>query len=293
MFSDDIAGPAAAILIARGLATLGGPVRVVAVLPSSLTGPQREGLALAGAEAVDEADWPTLLAAGMGGDGDVVIALPLARLSERPLRGALDAVLTIGRDHPASARALRAARFDVGRSAEGGQGTGERHAPPWFMPCSHQVDLWTKATLAASPASARLPFATRALPIMLPRFDLDAVTLLAADEPPISALRMAVLTASLAMAITADPHAQHLDAAAMTRLMMARDAESERLVSDRLLELSTVFEDLELPPEHPAEPRRTVLPSARRRLEPTRRDGAIRTEGVLRASRVHQLAGLC
>ncbi|WP_162559855.1 hypothetical protein [Methylobacterium radiodurans] len=224
---------------------------------------------------------------------DLVLALPIDGLRDGQVRVALDAVVTVGRDHPASARAMSAARFDAWAS-DGPDAGGEapRPAPPWFLPCSHQVNLWTQASLAAS-GPVPLPFATRLLPFMAPRLGQADIPVLVGEALPPAILRTAVLVASLAIAVAADPHARRIEAATLAALMAARELERERRTSDRLLALSAEFERLEGAGMPGRSTRTPSLPPARRRPEAHANPRMARTPraAVLRSRRQGNDAG--
>jgi hypothetical protein len=279
VFSDDAAGPATALLIAHGLAGAGAAVEVAAE-PSAL--PLSRGGAKPRVSHVDTIGTGALLDTMRAADGqgrDLILALPIDCLRDGQLRVALDAVVTVGRDHPASARAMGAARFDAWASGNPDVGDeGPRPAPPWFLPCSHQVHLWTQASLAAS-GPVPLPFATRLLPFMAPRLGQADIAVLAGEALPPAILRTAVLVASLVVAVAADPHARRIEAATLAALMAARELERERRISDRLLALSAEFERLEGVDMPGRNTRAPSLPPARRR------PGASRTSGVVRHPR--------
>lgn len=285
VFSDDAAGPATALLIAHGLASAGAAVEVVGepgVLPLSRRG---AGPRVSLVDTNDGGALPAAIRTADEQGRDFVLALPIDRLRDGRVRVALDAVVTVGRDHPASARAMGAARFDAWASGNPDAGDeAPRPAPPWFLPCSHQVHLWTRASLAASGA-VPLPFATRFLPFMAPRLGQADIPVLVGEALPPAMLRTAVLVASLAVAVAADPHARRIEAATLAALMAARELERERRISDRLLALSAEFERLEGADLSGRSMRAPSLPPARRRPEASGISRMARTsrEAVLRS----------
>ena len=268
MYSDDRAGLATALLIARGLATLGEPVRVLAELPAELPSQTCENVSCSGVATT--ADEILVHAGEMSSDpySHLIVVLPLASLAECKSRSLLDAVLTAGRDHPASARAMRVARYETGLPTAVEVAHGNlRTSPAWFVPCSHQVDLRTQATLASTGAVS-LPFSTRTVPFMVPRLDMTDLADLVAPNVAATALQTAVLLASIVVAIGADPHARRIEAANLAALMVGRDTERERLISDRLRALAAEFERLDVPPTQ-EKSQRVSFPPARRHLQPS------------------------
>lgn len=244
VFSNDTAGSAVALLVARGLASVGEPVDVAAEmllrweLPPSCEVP---GLRIA------DPSEETGIWTGTGSirqEGHLVAVLPLDALgAQQP--AAFDVVLTAGRDHPASARALRAARYTIDEYRTPDEVYGSTPPPPaWFVPCSHQAELWTKATLASTGAM-KLPFATRAIPFMVPRLEPEGIMDLMRAEAAPSVLRAAVLLASVVSAIATDPHARGIDAAGVAAVMAGQVPEAGQGVVARLLALATEFERLD------------------------------------------------
>jgi hypothetical protein len=261
VFSDDMAGPYAARLLAHGLDVLDARTKVL-IDPAlaAMSSPPRE-IALAQAARLGESsdEVPQTQAEGR----DVVYAVPLAELQNVRLRSGLNLALTVGRDHPASARAMRAARYDRIASADVRVEGGPHPAPPWFLPLSHQSDLRTQASLAAS-GRVPLPLATRCFPFMLPRPTAAEMQALSEGNLGPAARQAAVLLASLAIAAASERNAHKLDAEVIADLMSARTTEAERAVSDRLLELAAAFERLQDSGSQEGLERPLAAPSLRR-----------------------------
>ncbi|GJE44925.1 hypothetical protein [Methylobacterium soli] len=283
VYSDDMAGLVAALLLARGLATLGEPVQIMADLPAEVRSLPCENVRWPGAASMSDEAIERAVEGAADPEGHLVVVLPLARLANCRVRRTLDTALTAGRDHPASARALRAARYETNPSTcMGAAEASDRLPPPWFVPCSHQADLRTRATLASTGAVS-LPFATRAIPFMVPRLGPNEVVTLAAPELPAATLQTGVLLASIVLAIAADPHAQRIDAAGLASLMATRDLEGERQVSDRLLALAAEFERLDAPVAQ-GKIQRASLPPSRRPLQASSHSSQLQTRRADSAS---------
>ncbi|WP_238298226.1 hypothetical protein [Methylobacterium soli] len=255
-----------ALMIASGLAELGAPVAVGSTLPPHQLG-ARDGLAVDVAW-TDVAGLCRLLDDARGG-ADTVAVLPLASLRDGTVTARLDVAIVVGRDHPAAARALRSARFEPEPAKSHGLALdlNARDAPaatavPWFLAYSSQTVLRTQAMLMSSQGPA-LPFAARALPVMMPRFDRRHEGSQCTGSPNAEHRRIGILLAALALAAAAEPSARRIEAATLTQLMSSRILPRDREISDRLIGLASVFESLEHGDVEPDRP--TRLPSAQRR----------------------------
>ena len=179
-----------------------------------------------------------LLPATRSGD-NVVAALPLDRARDDALRLQFDAVIAVGGAPAPAARALRAARYEA--AAPGDARSESRDSiPVWFLAGSDQSVLMTKARLSDS-ARLRLPFATRTLPMLLPRLTPRDREDLEAWRPDDAALGTAVLLAALALAIASDPSATRVEAADLAAMMAAREHPAERTLAERLRGLADVY----------------------------------------------------
>lgn len=196
VFSDDVGGPVAAMLLARGLADPGDGVTLATpgwpelmerrqgdVDPSPVSllslreGDEGRGLA--------EADF---------GGRDLVVSLGLSALRDGQVSSRLDVRIVVGKDHPAASRALRAARCEPGRTG----------VTPWFLAFANQSVLRTQASLVSG-GGVPLPFCARALPTALPRLDRSLEIRLLRGEHPEECRRTGILLAALAMAASAMP----------------------------------------------------------------------------------------
>lgn len=265
-FSDDDAGEHCARLTCSGLAQLDG--RTVLVLPDHGAGigvAPPEGTAVAdlagrtGAFDVERALQPALRCGA-----DVVAALPLARLGDEAVRLQFDAAIAVGRDHVPAARALRAARY-VAVDPRIARDRGRNPVPAWFLAGADQPDLMTKARL--SPVQGpRLPFATRSLPMALPRMSAAMLDDLRAWRPDDAVLGTGVLLAALALAVAFDPTATGIDAAVIAAMMAARELPAERRLAGRLVGLAEVYERLTDPDIRRSPDCSAARPRDRRRL---------------------------
>ncbi|MGU3340781.1 hypothetical protein ACLBXJ_22425 [Methylobacterium mesophilicum] len=168
---------------------------------------------------------------------DLVAALPLDELRNGTLRNQFDAVITVGAGHVAGARALRAARYEVLATPPA---TGQTAVPAWFLAGSDQSILTTKARMS-SVNGPRLPFATRSLPMLLPRLNrhgLCGPVPWGADEP---AMATATLLAALVLVVAADPTAARIEAADVAAMMAAGTASWDRRLAVRLRALARSY----------------------------------------------------
>jgi len=265
-FSDDDTGELCARLTCLGLAgTAGGAILAVpdaAVGPADAAPPR--GVSVVGLEPHADGSGLGRLVSEAGRSGvDVVAAMPLDRLADGPVRNLFDVAITVGGGQVQAARALRAARY------EASPGTGRTPAvPAWFLAGSDQSILATKARLS-SIHGPRLPFATRALPMVLPRAARCSRDGLLSWQPGDPARATAALLAALALAAAADPAAARIEAADLAALMAAGTTPEDRRLAGRLLALAEAYgrtaDDLD-----EAGPDRSREASRDRRLRPTR-----------------------
>lgn len=240
-FSDDDAGEHCARLTCLGLAQLDG--QTVLVLPGHVEGTgdaPPEGTAVADlAERANAFDVERALQPALRCGADVVAALPLARLGDEAVRLQFDAAIAVGRDHVPAARALRAARY-VAVDPLGARDRGRDLVPAWFLAGADQPDLMTKARL--SPVQGPpLPFATRSLPMALPRLSAAMLDDLRAWRTDDAVLGTGTLLAALALAVASDPTAPGIDAAGIAAMMAARELPAERRLAERLVGLAEVY----------------------------------------------------
>lgn len=242
-FSDDIGASHAAALFGHGLARSGGRVAVVA--PPYHSDPDRGSRVIGGVVGLGSPhrsnpyDVQCMLEGSVGRDTDCAVALPLSAIREKGICLQFDAVVTVGRDQPAAARALRAARYEAGPNGRAGEGA----PPPWFLVGANQSVLRTQANLSPVHGPA-LPFAVRSLPTMLPRLSATEEAALFEGRPDQEGLRSGILLAALVVALVADPHARRIDAGTIAELISARDLPGDRMTSDRLVGLANAFERL-------------------------------------------------
>ncbi|MEE7492210.1 hypothetical protein [Methylobacterium oryzae] len=181
-FSDDEAGVLCARLTCLGLTALDGtttlalPGDVVAASPP-IAAPAAVSVVALPARLDALAEGRARRSAFDAAD-DLVVALPLVASRDRGVRDRFDVAVAVGAGEAAAARALRTARYVASPEDEQVDAT----APAWFLPGSGQSELRTKAMLSAS-GRLRLPFATRALPMALPRLTPADRAGLAAWEP--------------------------------------------------------------------------------------------------------------
>lgn len=206
-FSDDPVGLSCAHLVAQALAHVDARVALV--------------------DARDGAPPPS-------GDAYAVTSAPLHTVGDEALRARFDVVVTVGEGGASAGRALRAARYDAARTG----GTGP--TPAWFLPLSDQSIFMTKARLASA-HGPRLPFGTRALPVMLPRIGAGARSRLLAGRPDDAVLASGTLLAALVLAVGADPAAAGLDAAGLAVLMAGGDGPGRRLLAGHLVALADAY----------------------------------------------------
>jgi hypothetical protein len=234
VFSDDLGGPLAAIMLAQGFAALGGPVSVAASAPLRLpTFPDDASVASPlMATTLDEGQGAEWLDRTSALGRDAVVSLDLAALRDATVTERLDVSIVVGKEHPAAARALRAARCEPSRAA----------ATPWFLAFSNQSVLRTEASLLPT-GSIALPYATRALPTALPRLDRTAEDSLLRGGVPTECRRTGIMLAALATAAVAMPEAIRIEPRDLTALMEAAATAQSRL-GRRLLRLAHAFEGL-------------------------------------------------
>ena len=239
MFSDDVGSSHAAAMVAQGLSQVGRKVTLVAPefrpgsdLQANVAGPVSTR---ALPDRVNAFEVQAILARPHDRNRDRIVALPLAALRERAIRIQFDAVLAVGREHPAAERALAAARYDTAAAV------GWDAPPAWFLACSGQDGLRTRANLSPE-RGHRLPFAVRSLPATLPRLSRTEATALLEGRPDADMVRDGILLAVLAVAVAADPHARRIDAGTLSHLMASRDLADERKTSDLLVRLANAYE---------------------------------------------------
>ena len=232
-FSDDGSGSLCGRMVAHALNRLDGPATLATRDGAWTPDPKGAGPTIevvprtAGLHALEAAMCPSSHAAG-----DFVMSMPLDEIGDEALRQRFDVAVAVGGEPAAAARALRAARYDTGDPG--------RTAPVWFLALAGQSTLMTKARLAPS-QGPRLPYGTRALPMMLPRIGPDAARRLLDDAPDDGILATATLLAALLLAVGANPSAQRLDAADLAVLMAARDMPQECALADRLVGLAVAY----------------------------------------------------
>lgn len=233
VFSDDLGGPMAAILIALGLAEGGDPVTLAApALPADRRRSDADASSVR-MVTLEEGREAERLGGRDLAESDLVVSLGLASLGDVTLTSGLDVSIVVGKGHPAASRALRAARCEPSR------GTGV----PWFVPFATQSVLRTEATLLQS--SIPLPYCTRVLPTTLPRLDAMRENRLLGGETLEEARRTGIILAALSTAAAAMPAATRIVAGDLTRLMEARATAGERHVAARLLRLANAYERIE------------------------------------------------
>ncbi|MEE7493299.1 hypothetical protein [Methylobacterium oryzae] len=245
-FSDDGSAAVCARMVSDGLARLETPV-TLALQPHLAQEAAGTGLppgisivAFAGRSNGFDVEQALRTASRSG--GTVAAALPLSRVDDNVVRGQFDAVITVGASPAAAARAMRAARYDAGSDGSARAGSHGR-VPAWFLACSDQAILATKARLSAIDGPA-LPLATRTLPAVLPRALVAGRGYRDGQVPDGVAGGTAVLLAALSLAVAADPWVKRLDAAGLASLMSARTLPAERALSDRLVGLANAYESL-------------------------------------------------
>lgn len=235
VFSDDLGGPLAAIMLAQGFAALGGPVSVAGSAPlrlptflddASVASPLM-------ATTLDEGQGAEWLDRTSTLGHDAVVSLDLAALRDATVTERLDVSIVVGKEHPAAARALRAARCEPPRAA----------ATPWFIAFSNQSVLRTEASLLLT-GSIPLPYATRAFPTALPRLDRTAEDSLLRGGVPAECRRTGIVLAALATAAVALPEAIRIEPRDLTALMEAAAATAQSRLGRRLLRLAHAFEGL-------------------------------------------------
>ncbi|SFL36710.1 hypothetical protein [Methylobacterium pseudosasicola] len=276
-FSDDETGELCARLTCLGLAGTAGSA--ILAVPEAAVGPADaappRGVSVVGL--VPHADGRGLgrLVAETGRSGiDVVAALPLDRLADGAVRCLFDVAVTVGGGQVQAARALRAARY------EASPGPGRTPAvPAWFLAGSDQSILATKARLSSA-HGPRLPFATRALPMVLPRGTRCGREGLLSWRPGDPVRATAALLAALALAVAADPAAARIEAADLAALMAAGTTPEDRRLAGRLVSLAEAYGRTADGPDEVG-PDRSRGASRDRRLRPTRPASA--TSGDARA----------
>lgn len=280
-FSDDVGASHAAALVGHGMARAGGNVTVVA--PPYRLDPGEEPRANGGVLGLglphrsNPYDVQCMLEGLVGRDSDCVVALPLSAIRDKGTCLQFDAVVTVGRDQPAAARALRAARYEAGRSVQAEDGS----RPAWFLVGANQSMLRTQANLSSARGPA-LPFAVRSLPTTLPRLSTIEEAALFDGRPDSEALRNGILLAALVVAVASDPHGRRIDAGTIAELMSARDLPRERMTSDRLVGLANAYERLGEARDDIARPtNRTPGPTLRRgMMDPSRQRRAYGPEAA-------------
>jgi len=198
-----------------------------------------QGITIVGAAQGEEALDVARVSALADQAGSVLVAaLPLACLADEAVRSRFDAAITVGGGQVPAARAFRAARYDAA-AASAGSG-GRTAVPAWFLAGTDQSILGTKARLSSA-HGPRLPFATRVLPMALPRIArLGREDLLSwRHEDPV--LATATLLAALALAVASDPSATRIEAADLAAMMAAGTTTAERWLAERLLSLAEAY----------------------------------------------------
>lgn len=231
-FSDDVGGHIAAVLLAQGLATLGDPVSLATCFPFGRGEPGAgAGTSPVQALALDEGSISGGLQGAMLRGHDIVTSLPLSSIRDTSVAAHLDLRVVVGKEHPAAARALRAARCEPHGAA----------AAPWFLAFSNSSVIRTQAGLV-QPGRIPLPYSTKMLPTALPRLDWAVEERLYGGGFPEECRRTGILLAALATAAAALPGSMRIDAQDMTDLMSTEATSSERRVAERLLALATAFD---------------------------------------------------
>lgn len=233
VFSDDLGGPLAAIMLAHGLAVLGHPVTVAGSTVFGIQPRFEDAIGTRRIEtiALDEGSEADGLDTASQEDRDVIAFLPLSALREGAIMGRIDLSIVVGKSHPAAARALRAARCEPSRAG----------TTPWFLAFSTQSVLRTEAGLMTV-GSIPLPYATRALPTTLPRLDHSREECILQGAFPEECLRTGILLAALATAAAVLPESIRIEASDLTALMEADATASERQASRRLTALANAYE---------------------------------------------------
>ena len=278
-FSDDEAGVLCARLACLGMTALPGSVTLG--LPGEFVAACPPGAAPVSVSVVARPPDRDDLAAGrprrsaFDTDESLVVALPLEAARDGGVRARFDVAVAVGGGEAAAARALRMARYVASDT------TVDAVAPAWFLPCSGQSELRAKAMLSASGRLA-LPFATRALPMALPRLTMAARHGLATWEPGAAVMGTGLLLAALVLCVGAEPGARRLEPSDIAERIAGRASAAERALSDRLATLANAYGRL----EGSAGGSVPIVGPARRRASHVRPDAsaARRRDEVVRAS---------
>ncbi|MEE8627056.1 MULTISPECIES: hypothetical protein [Methylobacterium] len=239
-FSDDTSALHAALLAGAALARLAGSAEVGPDLAPGATAALLEALGAARAE-----------------NRHLAVALPLARLADRAVRGSVDLSVVCHGPTPLATAVARYAMACVSASPD------PALDPPWMLSCC---------------ARAR-PYGLRVLPVASPPLRCDEAAHLRRGWPgPSLAARAAGLAAALCLAAE-DPRAASIKPADLAALLAGPATASEVELRSRLLDLARDLDGGDADSTGPSRPAGAERARRARHLAPRRRPVAPRHEG--------------
>ncbi|MGY2051813.1 hypothetical protein [Methylobacterium sp. JK268] len=239
-FSDDASANQAALLAGNALARLAGMVDAGPDLGHGAPAALTDALGAARAE-----------------KRHLAVALPLARLADRVVRGGVDLSVVCHGPTPLAAATARYAMACVTAFPDPGL------APPWMLTCC---------------AHAR-PSGLRVLPVALPPLRCDEAALLRHGQPcPPLVPRAAGLAAALCLAAE-DPRAASIEPGDVAALLERPTTAGGVELRARLLDLARDLDGDNADQEEPSRPGGAERARRARRLVPRRRPAAPRHEG--------------
>ena len=272
-FADDASASHAALLTARGLATVERPTTLIQFVHRGaivLRAPSCASLITV--ERVDPCSDPQpglrrRLDQAERNNADVIFIAPLNLMGSLPLPGSGHLpVLPCGATFMgtvATRRTIAQAANAASAMARGDAPSPGRDTPPWLLPWGGG----NAAGVMGEPARRQLTARedrVRLLPVTMPFLRRSDAAALLNGSPAQTALRSGVLLAAVLEAAAADPLANHLDRAALIDMMDPGPAADERRLSEKLLALADMFDLLSdqectIPAMVPASRRRGTL----------------------------------
>ncbi|WP_201860748.1 hypothetical protein [Microvirga soli] len=256
-FADDASASHAALLTARGLATVERPTTLVQfVHRGSLVLHAPPCAPTITVERVDPCSDPLpglqpLLDEADRNDHDVILSAPLHLMGSLLLSGSnCLPVLPFGATFMGTVAARRATAAPT--TAMSGPTAGAatlfgRGMPQWLLACGCHNIADATSDAASRQSNDRQPGRIRLLPVAMPILRRPDATALLHGSPAPAVLRSAVLLAAVLEAAAADPFADGIDRTTLAGMLDPGSGSDDHRISEKLLALADTFDQLSDP----------------------------------------------